>query len=301
LESISEGPGSPQRVALPIPSNSPFLRGLTDDGLYTPDIKAHSLEKIGLHNAYADRFTSSMYRKWPQLAYVGLYSGAGRALVARPKEIVETTAMGVFRLHRPFTKYIFVDNDRRCLEALRARVASLSTTHDVTYMHGDTADLVDEVRGALPAFSASRGLLSFCFVDPFAANLRFKTIRALSDYRMDFLILLMLGRDVRTNLRMYLGNRDSTRIADLTNCPSWREEYAASGDRNIVRFILAKFDEAMVNIGYLSAAEHLRHQIAAAGTAVLQYVLVFYSKNRLAQRFWQDIRVTATDQTTLNL
>lgn len=86
------------------------------------------------------------------------------------REVVETTAMSACRLPDPFTKYIFVDHDERCTEALTARIVT-----------------------------REQGLISFAFVDPFAANLKFQTIRALSSYKIDFLILLMLGRDARTN------------------------------------------------------------------------------------------------------
>lgn len=235
------------------------------------------------------------------MAYVGLYSGAGRAKVVRPIEIVETTALGVFRLRYPFTKYIFVDRDRRCIDALRSRIDAIPGDFDVTLLEGDTAAIAPLVRQALPQYTRGNGLLSFCFVDPFAADIKFATIRALSDHRMDFLILLMLGRDIRTNLRLYYGDPTSSRVADLIDCPDWRTEYASSGDQNIVRFVLTKFDDAMVRLGYRSATEHLRRQISATGTAVLQYVLVFYSKSQLGQQFWQDILSTAAPQTALDL
>jgi three-Cys-motif partner protein len=276
-------------------------RGLADDGLYAPEIKRHSLEKIRLHNAYADRFTASMRKKWPQLTYVGLYSGSGRATLADSGEIIETTAMGVFRLAHPFTKFIFVDNDERCIEALRQRIAVLPGSHDVSLIQGDTNSVVAAVRNALPPYTPGHGLLSFCFVDPFAADLRFDAIRSLGDHRMDFLILLMLGRDIRTNLTRYYKDPENDRIANLIDDPNWRESYDAATDKNIVRFILGAFDKAMVSIGYLSADEQLRHQIPAAGTSVLQYVLVFYCKHPLGQRFWKNILANTGEQQSFDL
>lgn len=254
-----------------------------------------------MHNQYAWYFTTAMAASWPQLAYLGLYSGAGRAQLRKTNEIVETTAMSVLRLPKPFTKYIFVDSDQRCIDALRQRIAVLPSKHDVSFIPGDVNVVVPDIRRAMPTFSRGRGLLSFCFVDPFAANLRFATIHGLSDYRMDFLVLLMLGRDVRTNLKQYHDDPTSTRIADFINCPDWRQDLAASRDKNIVRFMLTKFDEAMVRLGYLSAEEHLRHQITAAGTGVLQYVLVFYSKNPLGQKFWRETMKSGPPQLPLDL
>jgi hypothetical protein len=79
-----------------------FLRGLEDDGLYTPSVKRHSLRKIEVHNYYVSLFSTAMKTKWPQRAYLGLYSGAGRARVAETDEIVETTVMSAFRVRDPF-------------------------------------------------------------------------------------------------------------------------------------------------------------------------------------------------------
>jgi hypothetical protein len=75
---------------------------LEDDGLYTPSVKRHSLRKIELHNYYVSLFSTAMKNQWPQRAYLGLYSGAGRARVAETDEIVETTVMSAFRVRDPF-------------------------------------------------------------------------------------------------------------------------------------------------------------------------------------------------------
>ena len=95
---------------------------LERDDWYTPPIKKHTLEKISLHNEYAALFNRAMKNKWPQRAYIGLYSGGGRARIDPTGEIVETTAMSVFRLSDPFTHHIFVDSDPRWIEALRGRI-----------------------------------------------------------------------------------------------------------------------------------------------------------------------------------
>jgi hypothetical protein len=117
---------------------------------------------------------------------------------------------------------------------------------------------------------------------------------------MDFLILLMLGRDLRTNLTQYYSDPRSTRVADLIDDKEWRSGFDARSDGNIVLFVLEKFDAAMVRVGYRSAGEDLRRQITAAGTGVLQYVLVFYSKSELGQRFWKAILRGTGEQTSLD-
>jgi hypothetical protein len=75
-----------------------------EDGLYRPEIKRHSLEKIRRHNYYAALFSKAMHSRWKHRVYIGLYAGAGRALVQPEGELVETSALGVLQQGTPFTK-----------------------------------------------------------------------------------------------------------------------------------------------------------------------------------------------------
>jgi len=259
---------------------SEYRRGLEDDGFYTPSIKPHSIEKIRVHNYYVSLFTTSMKDHWPQRAYVGLYSGPGRAQVDSTGEIIETTAMSAFRPKYPFTKYIFVDNDKRCVDALDGRISALEHDLDVGLIHADVETATPKIIEAMPSFRPGNGLLSVCFIDPFSAALDFEVIRLLGTrYRMDFLILLMLGRDVRTNFRRYLEDPYDSRIASLIDDPNWRDEWRGLGLRNrdLVRFLLRKFDTAMTRLGYEAARPGDAHPVRIMGKNVFLYSLVLYS------------------------
>ncbi len=272
-------------------SDEPLI--VADDGLYTPKIKSHSLEKIRLHNRYASIFATAMRKQWPQLAYVGLYSGAGRAHVKNTGNIVETSALAVLRQATPFTEYIYVDHDLTCVEALRARTELCRPSAKVTIVHADVNESASEVRRALPSFRKGNGLLSFCFIDPFDLQFRFDTIRALSNLRMDFLVLLMLGVDARRNFNQYRADGASTRIGDLIDCPAWREE--APTNRRVVHFLIRKFDDAMQRVGYLSAADDV-HMVKIPNMGVMLYGLAFYSKHETGRRFWRETRTSLSAQ-----
>lgn len=271
-----------------------------DDRQFLPVIKRHSLEKIELHNRYAALFANAMRERWKHLVYLGLYAGAGRARVVPTGEIVETSALGALRQSPSFTKYIFVESDGPSAEALRVRSRAINPEADVSLVIKDVNASAPDVLRLIPRYSSSEGVLSFCFVDPFDLQLRFETIRALSHLRMDFLILLMVGVDARRNLLRYLDDESSTRIAEFFDAPDWRAEYHRSRDRSIVRFLAAKFDEAMARVGYLPLPAE-RHRVTAYGTGVLQYVLAFYSKNPLGLKFWHDVRSGASPQLGLSL
>jgi hypothetical protein len=117
---------------------------------------------------------------------------------------------------------------------------------------------------------------------------------------MDIMVLLMLGVDGRRNFLRYFQDESSTRIGDLISCPDWRNEYRTQKERNPVRFILNKFDEAMTGIGYQSAINDV-HTIKIHGMGVLQYVLAFYSKSALGAKFWREARAGITPQLGLDL
>jgi three-Cys-motif partner protein len=273
-------------------------RRVEADGLYTPDIKAHSLEKIHLHNRYAEMFATAMHDKWPHLAYIGLYAGAGHARLAGTDETYETSALAVLRQRPRFTDYVYVDNDPRCVHALRARTERLRGDARVSVIPGDVNESAAAVQRALPWFSRRAGLLSFCFVDPFDIQLRFDTIRQLGRLKMDFLILLMLGMDARRNFRQYRDDPSSTRIGDLIDRPGWRDEYR-HGEK-VIPFLLRKFDQAMQSIGYIGSAGNV-HSVRVAGMGVLQYVLAFYSKSAVGIDFWGKARAGLSSQLGLGL
>ena len=271
---------------------------------YTPIVKQHSLEKIRLHNYYASIFTTSMKQQWPQLAYLGLVSGAGRATVEETNEIVETTAISAVRRADPCTKYIFIDNDKRCIRALQTRIDTLQTEPDVTLIPEDVNAALPKIIAAMPTVRPGQGLLSFCFVDPFSAEFDFKIIRTLgSKFRMDFLILLMLGRDIRTNFKRYYEDPNDTRIAALIDDPDWRAKWAREErpQRYLIRFLLESFDAAMTTLGYHTARPADAHSVRISGKGVFLYSLVFYSKHKLGRQFWKTTRSGTTLQTSLDL
>jgi three-Cys-motif partner protein len=276
------------------------LRNLADDGLYLPRIKEHSLEKIRIHNYFVRIFATAMKTKWHHRAYVGLYSGAGRAMLEKTGEIVETSALSAVRLPDPFTKYIFVDQDPRCTSALEQRIGALNDPPDRQILTGDVNVLIPEIRRALPKYTGEQRLLSFCFVDPFAADLRFDTLRALSAYRMDFLILLMLGLDARLNFKQYFEDESDNRIAELIDDPDWRADYSERKDRDVVRYILQRFDDAMVSLGYQSSNLEDSYPVRIPTKDVLIYSLVYYSKHPLGASFWKAARSAVGPQLGLD-
>jgi hypothetical protein len=118
---------------------------------------------------------------------------------------------------------------------------------------------------------------------------------------MDFLVLLMLGRDARANFRQYFENESSSRIADLIDCLDWRDQYRRAANKKIVPFLLTKFDEAMQRIGYRGASQSDYHEVNVTGKGVMQYILVLYSKHELGQKYWSAALTGSTPQLGFDL
>lgn len=278
---------------------------MQDDGYYLPEIGTHSLQKIKRHNYYASIFSKAMARKWRHRVYVGLYAGAGRARVKETGKVVETSALAVLRQEVPFTKYIFVDSDPRCIEALEARVAALDRQFDVSLIQRPVNDAVPDIVEAMPNFdpAAGEGMLSLCFVDPFRLDLDFDVIRMLSRFRMDFLLVLPLGFDLRRNLRRYLEDERDDRVARLIDAPDWRAEWRArqEADRHFIRFAFEKFDEAMERLGFRRQEMKDTIPVKVTGMGVYLYSLGLYSKHPLGDTFWKTTIAGTSDQRELGI
>jgi three-Cys-motif partner protein len=262
-----------------------------EDGLYRPEIKRHSLEKIHRHNFYAALFSKAMHRRWHHRVYIGLYAGAGRALVQPGGELVETSALAVLRQEHPFTKYIFVDSDPRCTRALGGRIDALPPKFDVTLITKPVNDAVPDIVSAMPRYDPTRGegMIALCFVDPFRVDLDFGVIRQLGRYKIDFLVMLPLGYDVRRNLQRYLESEGDDRLGALIDAPDWREQWRAARrpDRHFVRFVMEKFDEAMERLGFRRREMRDTVPVKVTGMGVYLYSLALYTRHELGEQFWK--------------
>ena len=83
-------------------------------------------------------------------------------------------------LSLPFGYLVFVDNEPRCISALETRVDRLGGDYKVSYIERDVSQAIPDIMAAMPSYSKEKGLLSFCFVDPFSAELDFEVFRRLA-------------------------------------------------------------------------------------------------------------------------
>ncbi len=273
---------------------------VTNDSLYTPEVREWSMKKYTLVRSYCDIFTAGMRYKWKQLVYIDLFAGAGYAKITETGKYYLSSALLAMSIPNPFTKYIFCEQDKARFEALKARVDRDFSHLDVTLINGDSNKCIDEVVKAIPKYNKTNTLLPFCFVDPYSLNLKFSTIDALGKGLMDFLILQALHMDANRNLDNYMRD-ENTKIADYLGMDNWRnlfEEDAMTNRKNFVKFLADHFQAKMVELGY-QTKKHM-HQIRSKERNLPLYYLSFYSKHERGEKFFEAVKKRASPQLNLD-
>jgi three-Cys-motif partner protein len=272
---------------------------VADDGLIAPEVGEWSEEKYKLISSYAQMFSDGMKNKWDVRTYVDLFAGAGRAKIRGVDKFVDTSAILAAKTATPFDKYIFCDLNSDKLSALEARVSKNVPGLDVAYIPGDVNKSCEKILGAIPRPSKGKRVLSFCVVDPFnTGDFLFETIRSLSKYFMDFLVLIPSGMDGNRNVKAYLEEVNANIERFLGN-KNWRQDWNAFSKRrnSFSDFMIHSFCQSMVGLKYLDSEQHLK-KIVLPVKNVLLYHLTFFSRDEMGLKFWKQSLKYSDQQTS---
>jgi len=259
------------------------------DEFIIPQVRAWSLEKYKLIGGYCDIFTNGMKNKWDQLVYIDLFAGAGFSKIIETQEVVYSSSLIAMSIPNHFTKYILCEENKEKFHALVERVARLFPALDVTFINGDSNEIIEKVYKAIPAFSKGNTVLSFCFSDPYSLNLHFNTIKKLgSKIAIDFLILQALHMDANRNFSKYL-NEENEKISLYLGNVNWRHDFEANNEynTNFVKFLADQYLKNMVALNYVP--EHNMHQIRSNDRNLPLYYLAFYSKHPRGIEFYKKV------------
>jgi three-Cys-motif partner protein len=275
---------------------------VTQDDLFTPEVRSWSLDKYKLIGGYCNIFTTGMKDKWNQLVYIDLFAGAGFAKIIETNRTYRSSALIAMSIPYPFSKYILCEEDPERFEALKSRVNKYFAHLDVTLIQGDSNKITDQVIKAIPPFKKGNTLLSFCFVDPFSLGLHFKTIENLGGNRlMDFLILQALHMDANRNLANYL-KEENDKINFYLGNPDWRNEYHQNCNEyntNFVKFLADQYQNKMKHLGYIPEKQMM--QIRSNDRNLPLYYLAFYSKHPRGIDFFKQIEQGISPKLNLDL
>lgn len=272
------------------------------DGLIIPEVRGWSLEKYKLVGGYCDIFTTGMKKKWDQLVYIDLFAGAGFSKIIETQQVVFSSSLIAMSIPNPFTKYILCEENIEKYNALVERVARLYPHLNVSFINGNSNEIIQQVKDEIPPYGAGNTLLSFCFVDPYSLNLHFNTIRSLGSGRaVDFLILQALHMDGNRNLNIYL-NEQNDKISLYLGNDNWRDEFDDTYQTEKGGFVKFLADQYLKNMSYLRyVPEHNMHQIRSNDKNLPLYYLAFYSKHPRGIEFYKKVHKYLNPQLDLGI
>lgn len=274
---------------------------VVDDGLFSPEVGPWSEDKWRLVSLYQELFATGMKDKWDQRVYIDLYAGAGHSRIRGTRRTLKGAALASLCVRNAFDKYIFCEEDPERIEALRTRASRIAPSLDISYVIGDCDDKIAEICSLVPRFSQQRRVLSLCFVDPFDFGINFETIRKLSDFYIDFLVLLAVGMDANRNYDHYVEG-ESKKIDVALGNDEWRTRWKEVGvHRSDFRtFLASEFSRSMQGLGYLPQPIHQMKHVRSDDRNLPLYYIALFSRSPVAYKFWKDVLKYGDDQQTLD-
>jgi three-Cys-motif partner protein len=139
--------------------------------------------------------------------------------------------------------------------------------------------------------------LTFCFIDPFDISIKFSTVRRLSSYFIDFLILLALHVDANRNVEHYLDPGNS-KVDEFLGLADWRERWkiAESQGMRFPRFLAEEYSGQMEKLAYLHHPWDRMRQVRSGEKNLPLYRLALFSRNEMAYQYWDEVLKYSSDQ-----
>jgi three-Cys-motif partner protein len=242
---------------------------------------------------YLDIFLDAMKNRFKKRIHIDLYSGSGMS--ERPRSSCLRAGSPFIALDRQpkFDHYIFCEKNGQDLRALEARIASHFPDQKPSIIPGDCNEQVDRINQELNKVIGDLGdsTLTFCFIDPYALDVHFETIKKLAENRkMDFMINIMLGLDVKLNWRAYLADSSLT-IANFLGSQDWRNGLGKNiTPPSLSLYVGEKFSAQMASLGYLHTNPSKDFLPFENSKSRIIYYIGFFSKGRIAFKFWDDAK-----------
>jgi three-Cys-motif partner protein len=220
---------------------------------------------------YLHIFSVGMGKRWSgKLSYLDLFAGSGRCLIRDTNE--ELDGSPLISLNYEFSRYVFIEQNPANIEALKSRCRRSSRFDRISFIQGDANQKVMDL---------SLGGLAVAFLDPTGLDIHFKAIQKLAESRVDLLMTIMDGIDIRRNLARYLNEPENSPLGSFLG-PNidWSKIRG-------VRDVVEEFRHRLRHMGYLFA-EFTDVRISNERNAPM-YFLLFASKNEKGVHFWKEI------------
>jgi len=192
--------------------------------------------KLGVLSDYLEAFVQASSRQ-PERVYLDAFAGEGTGLDRLTGEEFAGSARIALEVSEPgFTRLRFFEKGRRAAE-LESRLRADYPGRDIEVFEGDCNETIPS---ALASLRPLRWAPTFAFLDPDGMELRWDTLRALSEhkhgyrppgsvkpaYKVELWMLFPSGGLVRTlALDQPLSQRDEERATHLFGDEAWRTIY----------------------------------------------------------------------------
>ena len=247
------------------------------DGKSAIKIRRWAKDKLFYIKKFCDIFNVGMKNKWGTRTYIDLFAGPGICIIEETGEEIPGSPIIALRCKLPFTHYFFNDLEQDFINALKLRVMPCGFA-GVECFNKDCNLVVDDLLQKLP-----EGSLDFCFIDPLNWEIKFNSIRKLTENRnMDLLITLHIG-----NIRRNIDNPNQ-RMNDFFPYSDWQKKYieAMSRGEKVERVLLDIYEDGLREIGYKVVRDHISERNMKN---VRLYYLVFASKHEMGAYFWDEV------------
>ena len=224
---------------------------------------------------YLDIFSVSMKKKW-DLTYIDLFAGPGSCVMRESGE--ETAGSALISLQSDFNRYIFVEQNQANLEALKTRCARSPKFSQIEFLLGDCNDVVARIKW---------DGLALAFIDPTGIDFHFETVRKLAaSGRVDLLMTVMEGMDIRRNLKIYTEQGEQSALAKFVGgSVPWSRIHSS-------RDVVVLFRKRLLDIGYKTA--EFKDVLVRNVKNAPMYFLMFASKHPRGIDFWN--KISAVDE-----
>jgi spore photoproduct lyase len=237
---------------------------------------------------YLNIFTTAMRKKW-QLYYIDLFAGCGKCKVRETEEEIDGSALIALNLNYPFNKYIFVDLNQDALSSLKKRTKDSPLGDRIDFKIGDCNEKVLEILGEIP----QQGTLCLAVIDPTGLQIKFETIRKLTEgRRVDLIITFPEGMAIKRNIDQFLKQEESL-LDSFMGDRKWRDLYNAelttSSLEDRKRRFIDLYREKLKEIDYREIKSGEEILIRSSQKRLPLYYLLFASKHQLGHQFWSAI------------
>ena len=265
-----------------------------DDGLLMRPMKNWTAEKLDYLERYIDMFTTSMRKKpWRALNYIDLFSGPGKCGHKDNNDVYLGSPLLALTTKNAFDHYFFVDLEIDKTQVLEQRCQHSPYADRIQYFQQDCNIAVHGIAREIQGINRHYikdvwPCLNLAFLDPEGLELEWNTVKTLTQFRTD-LIILYSQMGVQRYSAIAINDPGDTVLDRFFGTRIWRDIYQrGQGRPGLYGELLNLYQQNLCNLGYKDKDEVGQIPLMRNTKNVPLYYLVYASKSDLGKKFWRE-------------